>query len=302
MHYGLDIGGTKIEITAFDHAFVRGKSVRVPTPKADYQEFLQTISQLVHQFDGEYGCEGSVGVGIPGVEDQYTGKLTISNVPCLQGRQLRRDLSAKLGRAVVVENDARCFVFSEAFGGSANDYSCVFGVILGTGLGGSLCFEKTVHRGRNNLAGEWGHTSLPAFLQQKYQLPIISCGCGLVGCYERYISGPGIAALHQHLTGEALTTPDIISQMRAGDAEAIATFDCFIDIAGAALAGLMLVVDPDAFVLGGGVSNVAEIYECLPQAIERHLFGNNKAPIVLAPMFGDSGGVRGAAILGSQLV
>lgn len=300
MHYGLDIGGTKIEVAVFDTNFQRLESIRVPTPSQDYQEFLGTLHQLIKQFDSKYGVKGTVGLGIPGIENQQTGLCMISNVSCLHNQPLRRDLSEVIDRPVAVENDARSFVFSEACGGSANDYDCVFGIILGTGAGGGLCLNKKIHHGTNNLAGEWGHTPLPATLQQKYQLPIIDCGCGLSGCYERYIAGPGIANLYRHLTGKELSTPAIVEKMRAGDAQAVQTFDCFIDIAGAALASLTLIVNPDAFVMGGGVSNISEIYDRLPSAIESHLFGNKAAP-VLAPMFGDSGGVRGAAILGSQL-
>ena len=302
MHYGLDIGGTKVEIAAFDKDFQRQDSQRVPTPQGDYQEFLNTLKQLIQQFDEKHGVTGSVGLGIPGVENQQTGRLQISNVPCIHDKTLRKDLEELIRRPVALENDARCFVYSEACGGSANEYACVFGIILGTGAGGSLCLDKKIHQGSSNIAGEWGHTPLPATLQQKYQLPITPCGCGFSGCYERYVAGPGIANLYTHFTGKALSTPEIIEKMRAGDAEAVKTFDCFIDIAGAALAGLNMILNPDAFVMGGGVSNISEIYDRLPPAIERHLFGNNKAPVVLAPAFGDSGGVRGAAILGSQAV
>lgn len=301
MHYGLDIGGTKIEVAVFDTNFQSLESIRVPTPGQDYQEFLGTLHQLIKQFDTKYGVKGTVGLGIPGIEIQQTGLLMISNVPCLHNQPLRRDLSEVIDRPVAIENDARCFVFSEACGGSANDYNCVFGVILGTGAGGGFCLNKKIHHGMNNSAGEWGHTPLPATLQQKYQLPIIDCGCGLSGCYERYIAGPGIANLYRHFTGKELSTPAIVEKMRVGDAQAVQTFDCFIDIAGAALTSLTLVVNPDAFVMGGGVSNISEIYDRLPKAIESHLFGNNKAAPILAPMFGDAGGVRGAAILGSQL-
>ncbi|CAM3745724.1 ROK family protein [Parendozoicomonas haliclonae] len=301
MHYGLDIGGTKIEIAAFDAEFQRQDSLRVPTPKTDYKEFLETVGELITRFDQQYGVSGTVGLGIPGVENQSTGQLTISNVPAIHGQRLRDDLARVIRRPVALENDARCFVFSEVWGGSADRFNNVFGVILGTGAGGGLCLQRKIYQGVSNLAGEWGHTALPASLQQKYQLPVVDCGCGLSGCYERYISGPGIASLHRHFTGKTLSTPDIIENMRAGEPEAVKTFDCFIDIAGAAMASLVLTVNPEAFVMGGGVSNISEIYDRLPVAIGNHLFGNNQAPAVLAPMFGDSGGVRGAAILGSQL-
>ncbi len=301
MHYGLDIGGTKIEITAFNSQFERVNSHRVATPKSDYQEFLTTLQRLIDQFDCEYDTFGTVGLGIPGVENQETGVLHISNIPCLHGQTLRADLAALISRPVAVENDARCFVFSEAFGGSANSYRRVFGTILGTGAGGGICIDKSIYSGASNLAGEWGHTSLPAKLQQKYQLPLHNCGCGLSGCYERYIAGPGIANLYHHFSQKEATTPEVIELMRAGDVEAVKTFDCFIDIAGAALASLVLIVNPDVFVMGGGVSNIQEIYERLPNAVTGHLFGNNTSPAILAPTFGDSGGVRGAAILGSQL-
>lgn len=302
MHYGMDIGGTKIEAACFDENFNKVASQRTNTPTEDYSQFLTRIKKLIFELDERFQTKGSVGIGLPGVLNHETGLLISSNITCANGRKAGDDLTEVLGRPVAIENDCRCFAYSEAVGGSADTYSRVFGVILGTGAGGGMCIDKIIYNGAANLSGEWGHLPLPASLQHKYDLPLWDCGCRLTGCYERYIAGPGLSRLYQHFSGKEASAPEIVKRLRKGKQDAKNTFDCFIDITGAALANLVLTLNPDAFVLGGGLSKVAEIYDCLPAAIERHLFQNAVVPAVLPPEYGDSGGVRGAAILGSRLV
>lgn len=300
MHYGLDIGGTKIEIARYSNTFKQLDSTRVATPIDDYDDFIHVITQLVDDADRKSGEKGSMGIGIPGVLNPDTGLLLISNVPCANRKPVQDDLQNALNRSVVIENDARCFAYSEANGGAACAYERVFAAIIGTGAGGGFCIDGEIYHGANRASGEWGHLPVSAIIRDRYNLPLRKCGCGLTGCYEHYMAGPGIAKLHQHFGGEEIATPEIISRYRQQDAVAVRTFEAFIDITAAALANLVLTFDPDAVVMGGGLSKVPELYEFLPNAINRHLFSTLSAPGILAPMYGDSGGVRGAALLGSR--
>ena len=299
MHYGLDIGGTKIEIAVFNKNYEVQTTQRVPTPTQDYLSFIGAIKNLIEEADKAFNCKGSVGIGLPGVMSSETGLLLISNIPCASGKPLQQDLQEQLQRPVAIENDCRCFTYSEACGGAAKDHARVFGAILGTGAGGCFCFNREIYSGAQRVAGEWGHMPIAASLQQKYQLPLYKCGCGLSGCIERYIAGPGVARLYRFHGGDDIPTPEIIKRYRQGEETATKTFSTFIDIAAAAMANLVLTFDPDSIVIGGGLSQVPEIYDQLPAAMEPYLFGDLTAPAILAPEYGDSSGVRGAAILGA---
>ncbi|OED49430.1 hypothetical protein ACH42_01815 [Endozoicomonas sp. (ex Bugula neritina AB1)] len=300
MHYGLDIGGTKIEIAIFDKDFNIQSTHRTPTPTQDYSDFLNTVKELINHADQENNTTGTIGIGIPGALDATTGQVLTSNIPCTSGKLLKQDLETVLQRPVAIENDCRCFTYSEAIGGSAHDQPRVFGAILGTGLGGAFCINQSIYSGAQRVSGEWGHTPIAATIQQKYQLPLLQCGCGLSGCNELYISGPGLARLYRLYGGEDLTTPDIIGRYRQGENTAVTAFSTFIDMTAAAMANLVFTFDPNAIVIGGGLSQVPELYKQLPDAMKPYLFGNLVPPAILAPEFGDSGGVRGAAILGAS--
>ena len=300
MHYGLDIGGTKIEIARYGNTFERLDSTRVATPVDNYDDFIHAITQLIHEADQKSGEKGSVGIGIPGVQNLKTGLLLISNVPCANLKPVQNDLENALNRSIAIENDARCFACSEANGGAANGYERVFAAIIGTGAGGCFCIDGEIYHGANRVSGEWGHLPVSARIRDRYDLPLRDCGCGLSGCYEHYIAGPGIAKLHLHFGGEDISTPEVFDRFRQQDAIAVKTVDAFIDITAAALANLVMTFDPDAIVMGGGLSKVPELYKYLPYAMGRHLFSTLTVPGILAPMYGDSGGVRGAAILGSR--
>ena len=227
MHYGLDIGGTKIEAAVFDAGFNKLDGQRINTPTADYSLFLDRIKELVNAFDERFQTRGTVGIGLPGVLNHDTGQLISSNISCANGPNLRDDLSKAVGRPVAIENDCRCFAFSEAVGGSADDHRRVFGAIMGTGAGGGMCIDKKIYNGATNLSGEWGHLPLPASLQQKYDLPLWKCGCQLSGCYERYIAGPGLSRLYQHFSGKEATAPEVIKLLRKGDLNAGRNFCLF---------------------------------------------------------------------------
>ena len=268
IHYGLDIGGTKIEIALFDQHFNRLSSTRTATPTEDYNEFLESITELIHQADQQTGQQGSVGIGLPGVLSVQTGCLLSSNIPCANGMPLQKDLVKKLQRPVAVENDCRAFAYSESNGGAADEFPLVFGAILGTGAGGGFCQNGEIYSGARRISGEWGHAPISASLQQRYQLPVWHCGCGLCGCYERYIAGPGVARLYRHFGGAERSAPEIIARYRSGEETAVKTFTAFIDITAQALANLMITFDPDAIVLGGGLSGIEELYEQLPEKME----------------------------------
>lgn len=300
MQYGFDIGGTKIEIVAFDDSYNELFKTRKPTPTDNYDAFLDTLVELVHEADEFLGCESQVGIGMPGVIDKQSGALLSSNIPAASGRNIGADLSLKLSRKAALENDCKCFAYSEANGGSAAGYQSVFGAILGTGVGGGLCFEGRLIRGHNGIAGEWGHSPLPAMFVEKYQLPIRACGCGKQGCIEQYISGGGLAYLYQFCSGEEVATVEVIARLRQGDQQAQRAFSMFLDILGASLAAVIHTYDPDAIVFGGGLSKVSELYSELPDYLQSHLLKGVKMPMLLAPKYGDSSGVRGAAMMAAM--
>lgn len=299
MIYGLDIGGTKIEITCFDEALQKLYSERVPTPVDNFALFIDTLVALIEVADQRHGGKGLVGIGMPGLIDAECRSLS-ANVPCATGKNVAEILTEKLQRPVVIENDCRLFALSEAHGGAGEGYSHVYGAILGTGAAGGLVVDGTLYRSRQGIAGEYGHHPLPAILQKKYQLHLLQCGCGLTGCLEPYIAGPGLVRLHQQHSGKALPVPEIVELWRAGDEAAKATRAIHLDLLGAAFANLVMAHDPDIIVLGGGLSRIEEMYRNLPQAIEQHLFAGFRAPLIAPPKFGDASGARGAALLARQ--
>jgi N-acetylglucosamine kinase len=299
MVYGLDIGGTKIEIAVFTEQFQLLERWRVPTPTHDYPQFLQTVAQQIDKADQFLGQRAPVGIALPGVVAPQ-GLVISSNVACLNQRTVGSDLKQQLQRPVALGNDCRLFVLSEAMLGAGRGYSRVFGVILGTGAGGGLCVNGELYQGQQQLAGEFGHQSIAGRVLAQYQLPLYTCGCGLKGCAETYISGTGLARLYSHFSQQNLTTYDWISAFRAGDEVARHTFDCYMDALGACLASQVLAYDPDVMVIGGGLSDLDEIHAALPGAIGRHLFQGAVVPLLKKAEFGAASGERGAAILGLQ--
>lgn len=296
MYYGVDIGGTKVEIGIFDQDFTLLDRWRVATPDGDYQSFLCCLSDLIFKADKKSGVTGLVGLGMAGLIDKNNISLS-ANIPSASGHDIVADLSAKIDRLVTCENDSRCFALSEATGGAAAGFCNVYGAIIGTGAAGGLLIDGKLISSRQGLAGEYGHFALSAFLQQKYDLPLRTCGCGLTSCYECYISGPGLVFLGSHFGGGFDSVPQLILAYRQGDESAKAAFSCYLDILGASFANLVLAYDPDVIVLGGGISLIDEVVEQLPTHMEDYIFKGFNAPPVVRAKFGDASGVRGAALI-----
>ncbi|MEH6444224.1 MAG: ROK family protein [Oceanospirillaceae bacterium] len=306
MYYGIDIGGTKIELAAFDQGFKLIKQQRIVTPTQDYQAFLNAVKTIVLEFDNALNCEGAVGIGFPGIRDLSDGTFVCVNIPCVTGKLLDQDLTHLLKRNVLIENDCKCFVLSEAVLGSGKGYQHVFGAIIGTGAGGGLVTKGHLLTGAHGIAGEWGHIGINAYVVDKYKLPVWRCACGLWGCAEQYVSGSGLQNLYRyklesHLKNDArnksLNGQEIMVLVGKQDALAVEVFEMYVDILSSSLATIQLSYDTDAIVLGGGMSNVAALYEKLPGYLAQHMFERAQVPAILAPEFGDASGVRGAALL-----
>lgn len=295
LRLGIDLGGSKIEIIALDE---EGKPLlrrRVPTPQGEYLATVMAVVGLVEAAENELGQHGSVGVGIPGAESPASGLIKNANSTCLIGRPLRRDLQALLQREVRLANDANCFALSEATDGAAAGAECVFGVILGTGVGGGLVVRGQLLAGANRIAGEWGHNPLPA--PGADDLPLRPCYCGRSGCVETYLSGPATEAEHATRSGQSLSLQKISADAALGDADCLASLDRYCRRLARALAGVINIVDPDVIVLGGGVSQLAQLYERVPALWGQHIFSDTVSTRLLPPRHGDSSGVRGAAWL-----
>jgi fructokinase len=302
---GVDLGGTKIEVVVLDGSGAERCRRRVPTPRGDYAATLAAIAGLVGEAERSAGPCGSIGVGIPGSISPHTGLVRNANSTWLNGRPLAGDLARALGRDVRVANDANCFALSEATDGAAAGLAVVFGVILGTGVGGGIVVDGRVLEGANGIAGEWGHNPLPApFLDG--ELPGPRCWCGRQGCVEAWLSGPALAA-SAALPGAgaasdaadraAADAARAISAMRAGEPRAVDAFERYCDRLARSLAGVINLLDPDAIVLGGGLSNVDELYVEVPRRWSSLLFADRAHTPLLRNRHGDSSGVRGAARL-----
>ena len=299
MRIGIDLGGTKIEVIALaDDGSVLLRQ-RIATPQGDYLGTVMAIAGLVEAVETALHQRGTVGIGIPGAESLRTGLIKNANSTCLIGKPLRRDLQALLQREVRLANDANCFALSEAVDGAGRDAESVFGVILGTGVGGGIVIRRQVLVGANAIAGEWGHNPLPAMRPD--DLPSPACYCGRTGCIEAYLSGPGLAADHARHTGQTLTAEAIAQHAEHGDSACEATLRRYEDRLGRALAGVINILDPQVIVLGGGLSNLQRLYRNLPERCAPHVFSDSlEAPLetrILPPQHGDSSGVRGAAWL-----
>ena len=289
--FGIDLGGTKIELIALDLAGQERMRRREPTPQGDYHATLKAIAHLVQQAEQELGAHGSLGIGTPGALSRATGRLKNSNSVCLNGQPILEDLERLLARPVRMANDADCFALSEATDGAAAGRGTVFGVILGTGVGGGIVAHGRLLQGPNAIAGEWGHNPLP--WPQPDELPGPPCYCGRQGCIETFLSGPGLA---QSL-GAGLQGPDIVARAAQGDAGCEAALRRYEDRLARALAHVINILDPDAIVLGGGLSNCARLYENVPKRWGRYVFSDRVDTLLLPPRHGDSSGVRGAAWL-----
>lgn len=296
MRIGIDLGGTKIEALALD---VEGRETfrhRIPAPQRDYRATLEAVAGLVEEVERALGSSGSVGVGIPGAVSPWTGLIKHANSTWLAGRPFERDLAARLGRPVRLANDADCFALSEATDGAGAGARSVFGAILGTGVGGGLVIDGRLLAGPNAIAGEWGHNPLP--WPRDEERPGPPCYCGKAGCIETFLSGPGLARDYAASTGARLPAAEVARRIDAGEPAARAALDRYLDRLARSLATVINLVDPEVIVLGGGVSNIAALYEPLPARFAAYVFSKEPtATRITRARFGDSSGVRGAAWL-----
>ena len=296
---GIDLGGTKIEGIALSNAGEEIARRRVPTPR-DYDATLEAITGVVGELERVSGRVGTVGVGIPGTVVPRTGLVKNANSVWLNGRPLGRDLEALLTRPVRLMNDANCFALSEATDGAAAGAHVVFGVILGTGVGGGIVVDGRCLAGANLIAGEWGHNPLPWLTSSEWPGPL--CYCGKHSCVETWLSGPGLERDHAEHTGSRLSSHEIVGAAASGDRDAAATLIRYHDRLGRALAALINTLDPDVVVLGGGMSNIPRLPDAVCALLPRYLFaaGATSEPVatrVVRAAHGDSSGVRGAAWL-----
>jgi fructokinase len=272
---GIDLGGTKIEGMALDEAGRELVRQRVPTPHGDYRGTVNAIAALVGAIESATGCRGTVGVGIPGALSRVSGLVKNANSTWLIGKPLQGDLEAALARPVRLANDANCFALSEAVDGAGRGERVVFGVILGTGVGGGIVIDGHVLEGANAIAGEWGHNPLP--LPSGDDLPLRLCYCGRSGCVETYLCGPALE--------------------REGGAASDVAIARYEERLARALAGVINLLDPDVIVLGGGVSNIDRLYADVPSLWRVHVFSDHVTTRLEKHLHGDSSGVRGAAWL-----
>jgi fructokinase len=291
---GIDLGGTKIEAIALDPQGHERFRERVPTPRGDYAGTIDAVASLVAQAETVVGSS-TVGIGMPGVVSPASGRVKNANSTWLNGRPLSEDLAAKLQRPVRLANDANCFALSEAIDGAAAGKPVVFGVILGTGVGGGLVVGGEVITGANAIAGEWGHNALP--WPNSEELPGPPCYCGRSGCIETFLSGPGLARDHEARTGARLEPAAIISGASNGDRAAAETLANYERRLARGLASIINVFDPDAIVLGGGLSNIGRLYDRIPRLWSEFVFSDAIVTRLVPAVHGDSSGVRGAAWL-----
>ena len=314
---GIDLGGTKIEGVLLDAAGSELARHRIPAPRDSYDATLAAVAGLVATLQSNAGCaaaamgtdatQATVGIGMPGSISRASGLVQNANSVWLNGRPFDRDLAARLGRAVRIANDANCFALSEAVDGAGAGARTVFGVILGTGIGGGIIVDGRILDGPRATGGEWGHNPLPWPNADELAPP--RCWCGRPGCIEAWASGPGLAADHARVTGDRLTAEQIVALAGGDDAAALepasatmraaarATLDRHASRLARALAAVVNVIDPDVVVLGGGLSQLAHLYDELPRRMAAHIFSDNTAIRIAPPRWGDAGGVRGAAWL-----
>lgn len=295
MRIGIDLGGTKIAACLLDASGHEVERPRVLTPQGDYAATLAAVAQLVEQLDAVAKCECPVGIGYPGSVSPRTGLHRNANSTCLNGRDLMGDLSRLLRRTVRGANDANCLALSEAHDGAAAGAQIVFAAILGTGIGGGVVVDGRILVGRNAIAGEWGHTHMPGIdAAQRRSRP---CYCGLFGCTEQFLAGPALEREYAALGGDAASMSMIAERAAAGEERAQAVIDLLCTRLADALVSVVHLIDPDVIVLGGGLSNIREIYERVPALIGNQLFSDGFTTPIRGAAHGDASGVRGAARL-----
>ena len=291
---GVDLGGTKIEAVALDKSGAILARERVPTPPG-YRETVQAVEQLVRGIESTLNITGTVGIGIPGVVTPHTGLVKNANSTWLIGKPLQADLEMELVRPVRVMNDANCFALSEAADGAAAGAASVFGVILGTGVGGGIVIDGKVLDGVNLIAGEWGHNPLPWMREDEFPGP--ECYCGKIGCIEMFVSGPAFEREYAIRSGGRMSAKDIVQAAQNGDPTARAELTTYYDRLARALSSVINLLDPEVIVLGGGMSNTAGLAAAVASLLPKYVFSDTVETQVVGNKHGDSSGVRGAAWL-----
>ena len=292
---GIDLGGTKIEGRAFNAQNQELERLRVGTPRDDYPGTIEAIVGVALELETRVGSTATVGVGIPGSVVRSSGLVKNANSTWLNGMPLEVDLSRRIGRAVRCANDANCLAVSEATDGAGAGFPVVFGVILGTGCGGGVSINGRVHAGPNGIGGEWGHNTLP--MEHPEEFPGPDCYCGQRGCMEKWVSGTGLELDYARATGKEKRGPEIVQLSESGDFEAVAALARLEDRLARGLSNVMNTLDPDCFVIGGGLSRLDRLYTNLPPLIARYTFGKGCETPIRQAIHGDASGVRGAAWL-----
>jgi len=291
---GIDLGGTKIEVLLLDPDGRPVLRERVPTPRGQsstYTDILaETVRQIKHALAHIPDGESTIGIGIPGIIDTRSGRIINANATRLIDQAFQADIARQIGRPVAMENDADCFTLAETREGAGKGHAMVFGIILGTGVGGGLCFHNKIFRGRHGIAGEWGHIAVVPDGRP--------CFCGNRGCVETLISGTGMAAAYRESFGHELSAKAIVERARQGDANCLTIFHNFLDDFGRCVGGIISLLDPEAIVLGGGLSNIDELYSDGTALARRYAFHPDPQTPILKNQLGDSAGVYGAAWIG----
>jgi len=287
---GIDLGGTKIEGILLDEKYNTIQRKRIETNQENgYDSIVKSIISLINELKVKTEEETSVGICTPGITDANSGLIKNSNTQCLIGMPLRNDIEKELGSPIVMENDANCFAIAESLLGSARGHDVVFGVIMGTGVGGGVVINGILHKGKTNIAGEWGHHTLRPDGNE--------CYCGKQGCVETYISGPALEKRWLELTGKKESLQSIVQDL--SDEKAKQWKNEFLESFGISLANVIDILDPSAIVLGGGVSNIPFLYDEGKEAVYDKVFSNSIETPILKNSLGDSAGVFGACLLNS---
>jgi fructokinase len=295
MRIGIDLGGTKIESAVLADSGQLVARRRLATPHNSYLAIISNVAKLVRALEADAGQGCSVGVGMPGILSPHSGLVKNSNTTVLNGKPLDRDLSALLDRELRFENDANCFALSEVVDGAVQGHAVVFGVIIGTGTGGGIAIDRKVMRGKNRIAGEWGHNPLPWASADEQNGP--TCYCGRRGCLETFLSGAGLRRAFANRRGGGFEPPEIARLANAREPDCVAALEIYADRLARGLATVVNVVDPDAIVVGGGLSNLEIFYEMVPPLLQRYAFSDQLDVLIVRAQHGDSSGVRGAAWL-----
>lgn len=299
MRIGIDLGGTKIEAALMDHQGQILERYRVATPQQDYPATLQAIKALVARLEQHCGSVCKVGMATPGAVSKATGAMKNCNSTCLNGQFLVEDLGRLLNRQIRIANDADCFVLSEATDGAGADCKVIFGVILGTGVGGGICIEKKLLQGVNRIAGEWGHNPVVPLRGKwaAYDRIDKHCHCGRINCIESWLCGPAFEQSYEQLAGKKEAAVDIVALADSGDTDALTVLDLYQEHLARSLASVINLLDPDVIVLGGGMSNIQSLYSQVPARWSNYVFSDTCETRLLPARYGDSSGVRGAAWL-----